>query len=177
MKLITSLRADFLDPMHHEAATGRQSINLDGWMLSQSQTLDSFHRNSAGCDIAVIEGVMGLYDSRDGKTEDGSTAQIAKWLGAAVVLVLDCWALARSAAALIKGFCEFDKDLIIGGILFNKVSMAAAITYCHLAVSQHDLPRQQLRKGAQQAQLEDADTVASMCQLCTIEFVRVRMIQ
>lgn len=107
--------------MHHEAATGRQSINLDGWMLSRSQTLESFHRNSAGCDIAVVEGVMGLYDGRDGKSEDGSTAQIAKWLGAGVLLVLDCWALARSAAAMVKGYCEFDADLRIGGVLLNKV--------------------------------------------------------
>ena len=117
--------ADFLDPMHHEAATGRQSINLDGWMLNQTQTLESFHRNTKGCDIAVIEGVMGLYDSRDGKSEDGSTAQIAKWLGAAVVLALDCWALARSAAAMVKGFCDFDTDLQMGGLLLNKVWLTA----------------------------------------------------
>lgn len=119
--------------MHHEAATGRDSLNLDGWMLSQTQTLSSFHRNTRGCDIAVVEGVMGLYDSRDGKSEDGSTAQIAKWLGASVLLVLDCWALARSAAAMVKGFCEFDQQLQIGGLLLNKVLSLVFwhMTYLH----------------------------------------------
>ncbi|WIA20631.1 hypothetical protein OEZ85_005012 [Tetradesmus obliquus] len=77
---------DFLDPMHHAAATGRPSINLDGWMLTRQQVLDTFHRHTADADIAVVEGVMGLFDSRDGSSEDGSTAQIAKWLGAPVVL-------------------------------------------------------------------------------------------
>ena len=62
--------------MHHEAATGRSACNLDGWMLSQEQTLASFARHTVGCDVAVVEGVMGLFDGRDGKTEDGSTAQV-----------------------------------------------------------------------------------------------------
>ena len=96
--------ADFLDPMHHEQATGRPSVNLDGWMLGREQNLMSFHRAVAGADVAVVEGVMGLFDGRDGKSEVGSTAQMAKWLGAPVVLVLDCWAMARSAAAMIKGY-------------------------------------------------------------------------
>lgn len=90
--------------MHHEEATGRPSVNLDGWMLAQEQNLASFHRAVAGADIAVVEGVMGLFDGHNGRTEVGSTAQMAKWLGAPVVLVLDCWALSRSAAAMIKGY-------------------------------------------------------------------------
>lgn len=96
--------ADFLDPMHHEEATGRPSVNLDGWMLQKEQNIASFHRAVAGADIAVVEGVMGLFDGHNGRTEVGSTAQMAKWLGAPVVLVLDCWALSRSAAAMIKGY-------------------------------------------------------------------------
>ena len=121
--------------MHHEAATGRQSINLDGWMLSESQTLDSFHRHAAGCDIAVVEGVMGLYDARDGKSEDGSTAQIAKWLGAAVLLVLDCWALARSAAAMVKGYCDYDPELLVKGILLNKVGQEVQAGVCARSIA------------------------------------------
>lgn len=96
--------ADFLDPMHHEEATGRPSVNLDGWMLEKEQNIASFHRAVAGADVAVVEGVMGLFDGHNGRTEVGSTAQMAKWLGAPVVLVLDCWALSRSAAAMIKGY-------------------------------------------------------------------------
>lgn len=95
---------DFLDPMHHEEATGRPSVNLDGWMLEKEQNISSFHRAMAGADVAVVEGVMGLFDGHNGRSEVGSTAQMAKWLGSPVVLVLDCWALSRSAAAMIKGY-------------------------------------------------------------------------
>jgi cobyrinic acid a,c-diamide synthase len=116
---------DFIDPMHHEAATGRPSINLDGWMLTQKQCLETFHRHTADADIAIVEGVMGLFDGRDGTTEAGSTAQMAKWLGAPVLLVLDCSAVARSAAAIVKGYQEFDKELRLGALLFNKVGGVA----------------------------------------------------
>jgi len=111
--------------MHHEAATGRPSINLDGWMLTQKQCLETFHRHTSDADIAIVEGVMGLFDGRDGTTEAGSTAQMAKWLGAPVLLVLDCSAVARSAAAIVKGYQEFDKELRLGALLFNKVGGAA----------------------------------------------------
>lgn len=117
--------ADFLDPMHHEAATGRPSVNLDTWMLTRQQVVDAFRRHTAGADVAVVEGVMGLFDGRDGATEAGSTAQLAKWLGAPVVLVLDASAVARSAAAVAKGYIEFDPDLRLGGLVFNKVGGAA----------------------------------------------------
>ncbi|KAK9828636.1 hypothetical protein WJX72_001237 [[Myrmecia] bisecta] len=125
---------DFLDPLHHEAATGRASINLDGWMMDRDQNLACFHRHTADADIAVVEGVMGLFDGRDGKTEAGSTAQMAKWLGASVVLVLDCWAIARSAAAIIKGYQDFDPDLKLGGVLLNKVGGPAHTQWLQEAV-------------------------------------------
>ncbi len=119
------MSTDFLDPLHHEVVTGRPCINLDGWMLSREQNLAAFYRGARGADICIVEGVMGLFDGRDGKTEAGSTAEMAKWLGAPVVLVLDCWAIARSAGAVIKGFTEFDADLRLAGILLNKVGGAA----------------------------------------------------
>lgn len=117
--------ADFLDPLHHEAATGRPSINLDGWMLNKEQNLASFHRHAADADICIVEGVMGLFDGRDGMTEAGSTAELAKWLGAPVLLVMDCWSMARSAAAMVKGYQEFDPDLNLAGVIFNKVGSPA----------------------------------------------------
>lgn len=128
------MHLDFLDPMHHEAATGRPSINLDGWMMTKPQTLAAFHRHTSDADVAVIEGVMGLFDSRDGKSEDGSTAQMAKWLGAPVILVMDCWAVARSAAAIIKGYQEFDPGVNVAGVIFNKIGGEAHFHWLREAV-------------------------------------------
>ena len=73
-------------------------------MLSREQALEVFHRHSQGADVVIIEGVMGLFDGKDGKTEHGSTAEMSKWLGVPVLLVLDCYSLARSAAAMIRGY-------------------------------------------------------------------------
>ena len=99
----------------------RRSVNLDGWMLGREAVLACFERHSAGADIAVVEGVMGLFDGRDGKTDSGSTAEIAKLLGAPVVLVLDAWALARSAAAMLLGYVLFDGALRVEAVVCNKV--------------------------------------------------------
>lgn len=71
-------------------------------MLTREQVVASFHRHTADADVAVVEGVMGLFDGRDGHSDAGSTAQVAKWLGAPVLLVLDCSAIARSAAAQVR---------------------------------------------------------------------------
>ena len=95
---------DFIDPGHHSRVTGRASRNLDGWMLSQDYNLKAFARHTVDADIAVVEGVMGLFDGYDGRSEAGSTAQMAKWLGLPVVLVVGARAMARSAAALVQGF-------------------------------------------------------------------------
>jgi cobyrinic acid a,c-diamide synthase len=113
---------DYLDPAHHRAAAGRPSHNLDGWMLSREANVELFRRSTADAEVAVIEGVMGLYDGRDGATETGSTAELAKWLDAEVVLVVDCFAMARSAAAVIRGFVEFDPDLRFAGVVLNRVA-------------------------------------------------------
>ncbi|WP_461209710.1 cobyrinate a,c-diamide synthase [Desulfocurvus sp. DL9XJH121] len=111
---------DFIDPGHHEAVTGRPSHNLDGWMMGEAGVREVFARYAADADVAVVEGVMGLFDGFSGTTEDGSTAQLAKWLGASVVLVVDARSMARSAAALVKGYAEFDPDLAVAGALFNR---------------------------------------------------------
>jgi cobyrinic acid a,c-diamide synthase len=110
---------DFIDPGHHSRVTGRASRNLDGWMLSREYNLDVFARHTANADIAVVEGVMGLYDGYDGLSEAGSTAQMAKWLGLPVVLVVGARSMARSAAALVQGFEGFDTALSFAGVLFN----------------------------------------------------------
>ncbi|WP_462327436.1 cobyrinate a,c-diamide synthase [Desulfobaculum sp.] len=112
---------DFIDPGHHERITGRPSHNLDGWMMGHDAVQEVFAREAADADVAVVEGVMGLYDGRTGTGEDGSTAQIAKWLGAPVVLVADARSMARSAAALVTGYTAFDPDIDFAGILLNRV--------------------------------------------------------
>jgi len=112
---------DFIDPGYHRLVTGRPSLNLDGWMLSEETVRSIFDRHSFGADIAVIEGVMGLFDGIDGIHEAGSTAQIAKILGAPVILVIDARSQARSVAALVKGYATFDPDVWIRGVIFNNV--------------------------------------------------------
>ena len=112
---------DFIDPLHHHQASGRASRNLDGWMLSPGTNLECFARATAEADVAVIEGVMGLFDGSEGKSDRGSTAEMAKLLQLPVILVIDASAMARSAAALIHGFASFDPDLRVAGVILNNV--------------------------------------------------------
>lgn len=112
---------DFIDPGHHRAACGRVSRNLDSWMCSEAQVAQIFGRGCAGAQIALIEGVMGLFDGARGDTDSGSSAEIARMLGASVVLVVDARAQARSAAALVQGFVRFDPRLEFAGVIFNRV--------------------------------------------------------
>ncbi len=115
---------DFIDPGFHAAACGRPSHNLDGWMLSRETNLEIFARASETAGLAIIEGVMGLFDGRSGCDDAASTAELAKWLSAAVILVIDASAMARSAAAVVHGFESFDPSLDIAGVLFNRAGGA-----------------------------------------------------
>jgi cobyrinic acid a,c-diamide synthase len=115
---------DFIDPGLHAVVTGRPSYNLDGWMCGRAAVLQTVARATADADVAVVEGVMGCFDGVDGASEDGSTAQVAKWLGAPVVLVLDAAAAARSAAASALGFERFDPGLRVAGVVANRVGGA-----------------------------------------------------
>jgi len=120
---------DFIDPGHHTKITGRTSRNLDGWMLPKAYNRHCFQQAVSGADIAVVEGVMGLYDGYDGKTEAGSTAQMAKLIGLPVVLVVDAASMARSAAALVQGFENFDSELEFSGVIFNNLGSARHLQY------------------------------------------------
>jgi cobyrinic acid a,c-diamide synthase len=110
---------DYVDPSYHERAAGRPCRNLDTWMLSDAQLLESFARACQDADIAVVEGVMGLYDGSDWHDERGSTAQIAKLLSAPVLLVVDISGSARSAAAAVLGYQHFDPAVAIRGVVLN----------------------------------------------------------
>ncbi len=116
---------DFIDPGHHRLVTGRDSHNLDGWMMDRDSNRRIFRRYARNADTAVVEGVMGLYDGFSGREETGSSAQMAKWLGLPVLLVIDARSMARSAAAIALGFRGFDRELHIGGIILNRVGSAA----------------------------------------------------
>jgi cobyrinic acid a,c-diamide synthase len=111
---------DFIDPTHHTAICGRPSRNLDPYMMGEEGVVDTFTRASAGADIAVIEGVMGLFDGLEGE-DTGSTAHVSKILGCPVVLVVDAKGASRSVNAQVLGFATFDRDVKIGGVIFNRV--------------------------------------------------------
>ena len=113
---------DFIDPSYHTHVTGRQSRNLDVWMMGRRGVLDCFAANCAGADIAVIEGVMGLFDGVSGKDNFASTAHVAKILDAPVILVVDAGKSARSIAAIVLGFLRFDRSVKIAGIILNNVA-------------------------------------------------------
>jgi cobyrinic acid a,c-diamide synthase len=125
---------DFIDPGHHCLVTGRTSHNLDGWMLSQRVNREIFLRYGRRADLCVVEGVMGLFDGFSPTGESGSTAEMAKWLGLPVLLVVDARSLARSAAAMVKGYAEFDPELSLAGVLFNRVGSPSHAAILHEAV-------------------------------------------
>ncbi|UTI64121.1 cobyrinate a,c-diamide synthase [Paraconexibacter antarcticus] len=112
---------DYIDPSHHALASGRPGRNLDAFLSGPDLVAPLVHHGSAGADIAVIEGVMGLFDGASGRGELASTAHVAKLLDAPVLLVLDAAAMARSAAAMVHGFRTFDPQVKVAGVIFNKV--------------------------------------------------------
>ena len=113
---------DFIDPGFHALVAGRPSYSLDGWMCSREHVLATVAHHARDADLALIEGVMGCFDGRGATSEEGSTAEIAKWLGAPVVLVVDAQAMARSAGAIVLGFERFDPALDLAGVVFNGVA-------------------------------------------------------
>ncbi|MFH9862769.1 cobyrinate a,c-diamide synthase [Streptomyces sp. NPDC017202] len=113
---------DYIDPGYHALATGRVGRNLDAYLCGPELVAPLFLHGARGCDIAVVEGVMGLYDGAAGQGELASTAQVAKLLRAPVVLVVDASSQSRSVAALVHGFVSWDPRVRIGGVILNKVA-------------------------------------------------------
>ncbi|MCC2270934.1 cobyrinate a,c-diamide synthase [Streptomyces sp. CT1-17] len=113
---------DYIDPGYHALATGRLGRNLDAYMCGPGLVGPLFVNGARGCDIAVVEGVMGLYDGAAGEGELASTAHVAKLLRAPVVLVVDASSQSRSVAALVHGFVSWDPEVRIGGVILNKVA-------------------------------------------------------
>ncbi|MFE7234506.1 cobyrinate a,c-diamide synthase [Streptomyces sp. NPDC002405] len=113
---------DYIDPGYHTLATGRAGRNLDAYLCGPELIGPLFLHGARGCDVAVVEGVMGLYDGAAGEGELASTAQVAKLLRAPVVLVVDASSQSRSVAALVHGFLTWDPEVRIGGVILNKVA-------------------------------------------------------
>ncbi|CAN5755736.1 cobyrinate a,c-diamide synthase [soil metagenome] len=134
---------DYIDPTHHRAAAGRPSRNLDGWLLPHDTVRALFRRATTGeraADVAVIEGMMGLFDGHSATGEAGSTAEMAKLLGAPVVLVMDASAAARTAAAIVHGLHSFDSELPLAGVVLSRVAGAAHYEICRQAILQTGVP-------------------------------------
>lgn len=112
---------DYIDPSYHTLATGNTSRNLDSFFMSQSQIRDSYNKAMENKDLAIIEGVRGLYEGIDSINDIGSTASVAKALDAPVILIINSRSLVKSAAALVLGFKELDKEVNIAGVILNKV--------------------------------------------------------
>ena len=114
---------DFIDPGFHTLASGHPGRNLDGWMLGEAACRELFARQPA--DIAIIEGVMGLFDGRAGAGGAGSAAELARWFRAPVLLVVDAAAASGSVAATAWGFATFDPAAKVAGVVVNRVAGAS----------------------------------------------------
>jgi len=112
---------DYIDPGFHAVATGRPGRNLDPMLSGEDRIAPLFAHGCAGADLAVIEGVMGLYDGALGTEGYSSTAHVATLLQAPVVLVVDASAAGRSVGAVVAGFVAFDTGVRIVGVILNKV--------------------------------------------------------
>jgi cobyrinic acid a,c-diamide synthase len=112
---------DYIDPGYHALAAGRVGRNLDPWLVGEERILPLFRHGSQGADLAIVEGVMGLFDGAAGQGGFASTAHVAGILKAPVLLVVDCSSQSRSLAALLHGFTTFDPAVQVGGVILNRV--------------------------------------------------------
>lgn len=131
---------DFLDPTYLARASGRTCYNLDGWMTDRAYVSRLFARATADADLAIIEGVMGMFDGASTRTLEGSTAEIASWLHAPVLLVVDAHGAARSLAATVKGFAEFDASVRVAGVVANRSGSSQHRQHLAEALADASLP-------------------------------------
>lgn len=129
---------DYIDPGYHQLASGRPGMNLDTWLTPKEKLPATFVREMEGAELALIEGVMGLYDG--GRQGISSTAEIAKLLDASVVLVIDAKSMGASAAAIAKGFRDYDKEVTLAGVILNRVGSDTHETMLREAMADIDMP-------------------------------------
>ena len=131
---------DYIDPGYHALATGRPGRNLDPVLVGERRIAPLAAYGAAGAQLAVVEGVMGLFDGRANTAGHGSTAQVAALLEAPVLLVVDVRGQGRSLAALLHGFRSFDTDVRIAGVVLNQVGSARHEQICRQACTEVGLP-------------------------------------
>ncbi|QKW40681.1 cobyrinate a,c-diamide synthase [Actinomadura sp. NAK00032] len=130
---------DYIDPGYHALAAGRPGRNLDPWLVGEERVAPLFRHGAAGCDVAVVEGVMGLFDGR-GDTGFASTAHVAELLAAPVVLVVDAARQSRSVAALVHGFATFEPGVRVAGVVLNRVGSDRHEELCRGALESAGVP-------------------------------------
>jgi len=131
---------DFLDPTYLRLASGRTCYNLDGWMTSQHYVRELFASAAGDADVAIVEGVMGLFDGASPATLEGSTAELAAWLDAPVILVANAHGAARSLAALVHGFAGFEPSVRVAGVIANQGGSVRHRAWLSEALSSRSLP-------------------------------------
>lgn len=142
---------DYIDPGYHGCAAGRVGRNLDSVMCGVERIGPLYAHGSQGCDISVVEGVMGLFDGRisgaathgdacASGTAAGSTAEIAAQLGLPVVLVVDVRGMSQSVGAIVRGFATHDSRVRIGGVIINKAGTDRHAAVCRQAIEQAGIP-------------------------------------
>ncbi|WP_027409796.1 cobyrinate a,c-diamide synthase [Anoxybacteroides tepidamans] len=127
---------DYIDPTYHTAVTGRPSRNLDSWMGGKDIVKAICQKGCEGADIAVIEGVMGFFDGKQATSIEGSTAEISILTQSPVLLVVDCSGMARSAAAVVRGFQLLDERVRIVGVIANRVGSEGHFRLVKAAIEQ-----------------------------------------
>ncbi len=127
---------DYIDPTYHTAVTGRRSRNLDSWMGNKDVVRYVCRRGSEGANLSIIEGVMGLFDGKRATTNEGSTAEISMITESPVLLVVDCSGMARSAAAIVRGFQLFHERVRIVGVIANRVGSEGHFRLVKKAIEQ-----------------------------------------
>jgi cobyrinic acid a,c-diamide synthase len=133
---------DYIDPAFHKAAAGRASYNLDTWAMRRELVADLLERAAAGADIAVVEGVMGLFDGAPapGQYGHGSTADLAALTGWPMILILDVSGQAETAAAVALGCRTYRDDVRVAGVILNRVAGSRHEALIRPAIERIGLP-------------------------------------
>lgn len=127
---------DYIDPTYHTTVTGRVSRNIDSWMFSQEAVRDIVARASMDADVAIIEGVMGFYDGKSPLSDEGSAADISVITESPVILIVNCASMARSVAAVVKGFQLLSDKPNIVGVIANQVGSVGHYEIAKAAIEQ-----------------------------------------